>query len=250
MSEERGAWGTFDNGLNLGANQAEQMAAGVNQFDSAMSASSKVFNTRMAADAALGDKLRAQGYYGHGVKAPSSPPWKLIINSLLVVALGWFCFTIYGSGQYRVADSNGVDLKSASLPAFALGQRTLSPSLAALFKPGTDLKAIYNGCKTKNCVNPDIFALDSFKRFAIHPETYENDLCNYFLQGTGQAPEQLQPTWAIDRKASYCTVTNTAALRADVASRNSSYQMKIAVFAAVMLSILIGLNLLFRQKKP
>lgn len=250
MSEERGMWGTFDNGLNLGANQAEQMAAGVNQFDSAMSASSKVFNTRMAADAALGDKLRAQGYYGHGVKAPSSPPWKLIINSLLVVALGWFCFTIYGSGQYRVADSSFVDLKSTSLPASQLDFRKYyQPALVPLFQPGTSLDDLYKACKTKNCQQPDIQAFDSYKRFAAHPDSYENDLCNYYLPNRGLMPEQLQPTWTLNRKLGSCIVANEPALRADIASRNKTYQVKIAVFAAVMLSILIGLNVLFRRKK-
>jgi hypothetical protein len=251
MNEERGVWGTFDNGLNLGASQAEQIAAGVNQFDSAVSASSKVFNTRMAADSALGDKLRAQGYYGHGVKSPSGPaPWGLIVNLLVIAVIGWICYVTYGSGKYRVAESSWVNLKSVSVPINQLeGRKYNEPRLVPLFQPGTNLDDLYKGCKTKNCQNPDIQAFDSYRRFAAHPESYESDLCAYYLPSTGLAPEQLQPTWKIDRKFSQCTLTNARALNADVASRNTTYQVKIAVFAAVMLSILISLNLIFRRKR-
>lgn len=251
MSEERGAWGTFENGLNLGANQAEQMAAGVNQSDSAVSASSKVFNTRMAADAALTAKLQAQGYYGHGVKAPSGPfPWRLIMNLLLVVALGWLCYTIYASGKYRVAESSWVDLKSTSLPANQLEFRRYNiPSLTPLFQPGTNLGDLYKGCKTKNCTKPDIQAFDSYKRFAAHPESYENDLCNYYLPNIGLAPEQLQPVWTLNRKLGSCIVANEPAMRADVAKLNKTYLTKIVVFAGIMFALIIGLNAFFRRKK-
>lgn len=248
MNEERGSYGTFDNGLNAGATQAEQMAAGVNQFDNATTAYMKVGDARLAADAALNAKLRAQAYYGHCVKAESPPRWKLIINLLLVVALAYACFAIYGSGKYRVAESSWVDLKSISIPANQLdGRRYNEPSLTPLFQPGTKLDDLYKACKTKNCQRPDIQAFDSYSRFAAHRETYENDLCSYYLPNTATAPEQVQPTWTIDRKASQCTVTNAGALRADVQARNKSYMLKIAVFAAIAIALLICINILTRR---
>ena len=249
MDEERGIYGTFNNGLNVGANQPEQMSAGVNQFDNATTAFVKVSNARLAADAALSAKLQAQGYYGHGVKAESPPPWKLIINLLLVVALAYACFAIYDSGKYRVAESSWVDLKNISVNNLD-GRKYNEPSLTPLFQPGTKLDDLYKACKTKNCQRPDIQAFDSYRRFAARPESYENDLCSYYLPNTATAPEQLQPTWTIERKASQCTVTNAGALRAEVQARNKSYMVKIAVFAAVMLSILAGLNILPRRRKP
>lgn len=248
MNEDRGNWGTFNNGLNAGANQAEQMTAGVNQFDNATTAYMKVGDARLAADAALTAKLQSQGYYGHGVKAASPPPWRLIINLLLMVALGYGCFVVYGSGKYRVAESSWVDLKSISVNNLD-GRKYEEPALLPLFQKGTNLDDLYRACKTKNCQRPDIQAFDAYRRFAAHPERYESDLCAYYLPSTGLAPDQLQPTWKIDRKASQCILTNAAAVKADVANRNSSYQMKIAVFAAIMLSILVGFNILFRPKK-
>lgn len=261
MSEERGVWGTFENGLNTGANQAEQMAAGVNSMDSYNTASMKVTtarinanNAQMAADVALNAKLVSQGYYGHGVKVdtPSKPaPWGLIVNLLVIAIIAWLCYITYDSGKYKYTGTAWVPLKSTSVPAkYVESSRKYSMErLTSLFVPGTPLAPIYRGCKTVNCDQPDIFAFDQYKKFAAHPETYETDICNYYMTLTNYQPEQLQPIWTIDRKASTCVVSNFKAVYADVQSRNKTYLVKIALVAAVMLSILIGLNVLFAKKK-
>ena len=250
MNEEREIYGTFNNGLNVGANQAEQLASGVNPFDNATTAYLKVSNARIAADAAFNAKLQAQGYYGYGVKAPSGPfPWPIILNFLVLALLGWLFYITYQSGKYTYLGERWVPLKSASVPAKSLKdmQATNMLRISPLFTPGTPVQDIYKGCKTANCYEPDISAFDNFKKFAAHPDNYEGDLCNYYIGPTGYQPEQVQPIWKIDRKASTCVVKNFSVVRADVLAKNKTYMMKIAVFAAISLALLIGFNVLLRK---
>lgn len=251
MSSERGPFGTFDQGLITGASHAEQMAAGVNQFDSATFADLKVMTARNAADATLNQKLIEQGYFRHGVQTPRSTlSWVRLLNLLVIGLIAWISYVTYSSEKYRVATSSNVDLKSSSLPLELLDSRKYyQPEFVHLFKQGTNLNDLYAACKNKNCKTPDIQAFDSYRKFAVRAETYESDLCKYLSNSVWVKPEQLQPNWKLDRKNSECQVTNLAMLRVDVKNRNQAYLINIAVFDALLIGLLIGLNVFFNPKK-
>ena len=241
MDEERGIYGTFNNGLNAGANQAEQMAAGVNQFDNTYSASLKIHNARAAATQNQIEQARTGIYIPTHITQTTSGgsfPWSIILNILVGAILSWLFYITYQSGKYTYLGERWVPLKSASVQAKSLKDMQASNILriSPIFVPGTPIQDIYKGCKTANCYEPDISAFDQFKKFAAHPDTYEGDLCNYYIGPTGYQPDQVQPIWKIDRKASTCVVKNFSVVYADVLAKNKTYMMKIAVLPACFIS--------------
>ena len=252
MSEERGAWGTYDNGVNVGASHTEQMGAGVNQYDDGFSATIKVNNMRMGQareKLAQAEKaLYATGYIPPAT-APTKFPWQIALNTIVLLLVAYFCYIVFQSGKYTYLGERWVPLKSASVPAKSLKDMQASNMLriSPIFVLGTPIQDIYKGCKTANCYEPDISAFDQFKKFAAHPDSYEGDLCNYYIGPTGYQPDQVQPIWKIDRKASTCVVKNFSVVYADVLAKNKTYMMKIAVFAAIALALLIGFNVLLRK---
>lgn len=74
----------------------------------------------------------------------------------------------------------------------------LTAEVGQLYKPGTQLAGMFSHCAAKPCVRPDYSAYAAYKRHAVHPASYESDLCRALVPARlPDAAHLKRQTWTL-----------------------------------------------------
>lgn len=119
--------------------------------------------------------------------------------------------------------------------------------LSALFKDGTDMSKIYQGCNKKTCTMPDYSAFVKFKMHALRPATYQSDIClllasnnNFYnIEKFKELPPEFHilPLASEDAGGISCNLSKTYASK--INQRNQE-QMKSSLMTAAPLFVLLS----------
>lgn len=129
----------------------------------------------------------------------------------------------------------------------------LQAQLGHVFKPGTRLAGMLRHCESKPCVRPDYAAFRAYQRFALHPGSYDSDVCQALVPAqTPGAARLKQEPWVLGARFSTgirCKLAEPETVMAEYrAARNAAAQQALLSVGAVA-AILTGLVLLWRRRR-
>lgn len=242
----RNGTGQF-NPSDVGIDSSKQSDIGVNKFDTSVDVQRK--NAEYELSQTIAKRAQDQNReYRYDVPSPSIIGYTfLFVAFLFFIGIGvlsipnilryrWPDDDVWARGTYAVRDALPAQISFEQ--EFALQRH---PMFRAIFQPETSMNGLFAGCK-KKCTAPDLQAFDVYKKHAVDPATYEDNICIRYFEANhaNLARFSITPnvTYKFDRKANNCVVANPDEVTMEIRTHNRSALVqywKIPVFLLIFI---------------